>query len=54
MKKEPDTMIMEHTEVNDALKGQNVGYRLVHMAVEYARLHNLKVNSHVPFCQSNH
>ena len=27
MKKEPGTMIIEHTEVNDELKGQNVGYR---------------------------
>lgn len=43
----PDRMIIEHTEVDEELKGQNVGYSLVHQAVEYARTHNQKV---VPVC----
>ena len=43
----PEKMIIEHTEVSDELKGQNVGYQLVHTAVEYARTHNLKI---VPLC----
>jgi len=43
----PGRMIIEHTEVDDELKGQNVGYSLVHQAVEYARTHNLKI---VPVC----
>ena len=43
----PDKMIIEHTEVSDELKGQNVGYQLVHTAVEYARTHNIKI---VPLC----
>lgn len=47
MKKEPSTMIIEHTEVDDELKGYNVGYQLVQMAVEYARTHNLKI---LPMC----
>ena len=42
-----DKMIVEHTEVSDELKGQNVGYQLVHTAVEYARTHNLKI---IPLC----
>ncbi|MFZ1452366.1 MAG: N-acetyltransferase, partial [Ferruginibacter sp.] len=27
-------MIIDHTEVSDALRGKNVGYQLVHTAVE--------------------
>jgi predicted GNAT family acetyltransferase len=47
MKKEPSVMIIEHTEVDEALKGQNVGYQLVYTAAAYARSHNLKI---VPMC----
>ncbi|TMI72292.1 MAG: N-acetyltransferase [Bacteroidetes bacterium] len=42
-----EKMIIEHTEVSDELKGQNVGYQLVHTAVEYARTNNVKI---VPLC----
>jgi predicted GNAT family acetyltransferase len=42
-----DKMIIEHTEVSDELKGQNVGYQLVKTAVEYARQHNIKI---IPLC----
>lgn len=42
-----DKMIIEHTEVSEELKGQNVGYLLVNTAVEYARTHNLKI---IPLC----
>ncbi|OSZ80401.1 GNAT family N-acetyltransferase [Chitinophagaceae bacterium IBVUCB2] len=42
-----EKMIIEHTEVSDELRGQNVGYQLVHSAVEYARKHNLKI---IPLC----
>lgn len=41
------TMIAEHTEVGDALRGKNVGYQMVHTAVQYARNHHLKI---VPMC----
>jgi uncharacterized protein len=47
----PQKMIIEHTEVNDELKGQNVGYQLVQTAVEYARIHNIKI---VPLCPFAH
>ena len=43
----PDKMIIEHTEVSDELRGQNVGYELVHTAVEYARTHHIKI---IPLC----
>ena len=45
-------MIIEHTEVNDELKGQNVGYQLVHAAVEFARTHGIKIIPLCPFAKS--
>ncbi len=42
-----DKMIIEHTEVSDQLRGQNIGYQLVHTAVEFARKHELKI---IPLC----
>jgi uncharacterized protein len=43
----PEKMIIDHTEVSDELRGKNVGYQLVHTAVEYARTHNIKI---IPLC----
>ena len=40
-------MIIDHTEVTDELRGQNVGKLLVESGVNYARENNLKV---VPLC----
>lgn len=48
----PDKMIIEHTEVDDELRGQNVGYQLIHTAVEYARKHNMKIIPLCPFANS--
>jgi len=42
-------MVIEHTEVSDALRGQNAGYQLVHTAVEYARANNMKILPLCPF-----
>ena len=41
------TMMIEHTEVDEVLRGKNIGYELVQAAVEYARNHSLKV---IPTC----
>ncbi|MDB5205163.1 MAG: N-acetyltransferase [Flavisolibacter sp.] len=41
------TIIIEHTEVDESLKGQNIGYELVHKTVEFARAKGLKI---VPLC----
>ena len=41
-------MIIEHTEIDEELRGGNLGYELVHKAVEYARAHHYKI---VPVCQ---
>ena len=43
----PNRMVIEHTEVDDQLRGENVGYELVHQAVEYARSHHYSI---VPVC----
>jgi predicted GNAT family acetyltransferase len=48
----PNKMIIEHTEVSDELRGKNVGYQLVHTAVEYARTHEMKIVPLCPFANS--
>jgi len=45
-------MIIDHTEVDDALRGKNVGYQLVKAAVEYARNHQLTIMPLCPFAKS--
>jgi predicted GNAT family acetyltransferase len=40
-------MIINHTEVHDSLRGQNIGRDLVNTAVGYARKNQLKI---VPLC----
>jgi predicted GNAT family acetyltransferase len=47
----PDKMIIDHTEVDEELRGQNVGYELVHAAVDYARHHNIKITVWCPFAK---
>jgi len=47
----PDHMVIEHTEVDEELRGQNVGYSLVSAAVDYARLHHLKITVWCPFAK---
>jgi uncharacterized protein len=44
---DPKTMIIDHTQVDTELRGQNIGYQLVCAAVEYARDHQMKI---VPVC----
>ena len=45
-------MIIDHTEVSDALRGKNVGYQLVHTGVEYARANYIKILPLCPFAKS--
>jgi predicted GNAT family acetyltransferase len=47
----PGKMVIEHTEVGDELRGQNVGFKLVEAAVEYARLHHIKITVWCPFAK---
>jgi predicted GNAT family acetyltransferase len=46
-RREGDSMIIDHTEVDESLRGKNVGYQLVENGVEFARTENLKI---VPLC----
>jgi predicted GNAT family acetyltransferase len=45
--KEEETMVIEHTGVDEKLRGQNIGCQLVQAAVEHARTNNMKI---VPLC----
>lgn len=36
-------MIIEHTEVDEDLRGGDMGYKLVEKAVNYARTHHFKI-----------
>ena len=46
--KEKDRIIIQHTEVDESLRGKNVGFQLVEHSVEYAREKHLKI---VPLCR---
>jgi hypothetical protein len=47
-----NTIIIEHTEVDESLRGQNIGYELVQRTVEHARTHGLKVAPVCPFAKA--
>lgn len=51
---EPDaaTMVIEHTEVDDEIRHENVGYEMVRAAVQYARNRRLKIVPLCPFVKS--
>ena len=44
-----DKIIIDHTEVNDSLQGQGIGYKLVEEAVNYARDKQIKILPLCPF-----
>jgi uncharacterized protein len=43
-----NTMVIDHTEVDERLRGKNIGYELVHRGVEFARSEGLQI---VPTCE---
>lgn len=47
-----DLLIIQHTEVDDVLKGKNVGYQLVHAGVDYARTNGFKIFPLCPFAKA--
>jgi predicted GNAT family acetyltransferase len=47
-----NSLIIEHTEVDEELQGRNIGYELVHRTVEYARTHGMKVSPVCPFAKA--
>lgn len=42
-----DQLVIEHTWVDDSLRGQHVGYYLVEAAVNFAREHGIRI---IPKC----
>jgi predicted GNAT family acetyltransferase len=45
-------IIIDHTEVSDALRGTGAGKKLVHAAVDFARAHHIKILPLCPFAKS--
>jgi predicted GNAT family acetyltransferase len=45
-------IIIDHTEVSDALRGQGAGLQLVQAAVEWARSAKLKILATCPFAKA--
>lgn len=47
-----DTIIIDHTYVDDSLRGEGIGEKLVMAGVSYARDNNLKIIPLCPFAKS--
>jgi uncharacterized protein len=47
-----DVLIIDHTEVSEALKGKGAGKQLVAAAVDYARENKIKILPLCPFAKS--
>lgn len=44
-------IIIDHTQIDESLRGKNVGKQLVHRAVEFAREKQLKIMPLCPFAK---
>lgn len=47
-----EVMIIDHTEIDPAYQGKNLGIELVKTAVEYARENNKKIIAMCPFAHA--
>lgn len=47
-----DRIIIDHTEVEDDLRGQGAGQQLVEAAVDFARRHKISIIPLCPFARS--
>ncbi len=45
-------IVLDHTEVTDEFRGQEVGKKMVHEAVNFARENQLKIEPLCPFVKS--
>jgi len=52
MMSEPNKMVILHTEVDESLKGQNMGKKLQSALVDYARANQIKVVPVCPFAKA--
>lgn len=49
---DPSLIIIDHTEVDDSLKGQGAGLKLLNKTVEYARANHIRIIPLCPFAKS--
>ena len=47
-----DRIIIDHTEVDNSLRGKGVGYKLVEASVEFARENNISILPLCPFANA--
>lgn len=50
--REHNVISLDHTEVDESLKGEGVGSKLVKESVAYARENNLKIDPICPFAEA--
>lgn len=48
----PDLIILEHTQVDDSLRGTGAGKKLVHEAVRWVRTNGIRIMPLCPFARS--
>lgn len=48
----PKLMVIDHTDVDDSLKGQGIGKKLLGALVDYVRVHHIKVIPVCPFANA--
>ncbi len=48
----PSLIIIDHTEVDESLKGKGAGLKLLNKLVEYARANTIKIIPLCPFAKS--
>lgn len=48
----PAKMIIDHTEVDDSYRGQNLGLKLMETAVAYVRQQHIKIMPLCPFAKA--
>lgn len=48
----PDKIIIDHTGVDDSLRGKGVGYKLVEASVQFARDKEIKILPLCPFAKA--
>lgn len=46
-----DTMTIDHTEIDEKLRGEGIGEDMVRAAVAYARENGLKINAVCPYAK---
>lgn len=51
LKESPEVIVIDHTEVDESLRGQDVGKKLVAEAVKYARGEGLKIRATCPYAK---